>query len=275
MLKTPIIDVVGYKDSGKTSIIEKIVRRITDQGYRVFVIKHVHDPNFSFDTPGKDSWRIAQAGAKMVALISGTRRVIMENAEFREEDLSRLLEFGGDSDLIILEGFKSTEPSDLDIYYILAARNEKDISALSKKRSNIIFVNKPAALENTSTPGVLSGNLIMNGKTAKTFIDKTIVPMIVAGKIWKTLPNLDCTECGYKTCKEMAIALAKKENRNARCVVECTPPKLRVQVGESRIAMKRFVQDIIRSSILAMISTLKGASISGEENVTIIIEKEK
>ena len=274
MLKTPIIDVIGYKDSGKTSIVEKIVRRTTDQGYRVCVIKHVHDPSFSFDTPGKDSWRVAQAGAKTVILVSGTRRVIMENAEFKREDLDRLLAFGENLDLIIVEGFKSTKPTNLDMHYILAVRNEDDITALSKGRSNIILVNNPVALKSESTQGFPSGNLILEDEAAMSFIDKTIVPLIIAGKIWKTLPDLDCADCGYRTCRDMAIALVAKKGREARCPIELTPQRLKVQVGESRIAMKHFVQDIIRSSILAMVSTLRGANVSGKENVTIVIEKE-
>jgi len=274
MLKTPIIDVIGYKDSGKTSIVERIVRRITRQGYKVCVMKHVHDPSLSFDTPGKDSWRVAQAGAETVVLVSGTRRVLMENAKFKGEDLGHLLALGENSDLIILEGFKSTKPIGLDVYYILAARDERDVAALSRGRDNIIFVNSPAALKKESTCKIPSGNLVLDDNIAENFIDKTIVPLVVAGKIWKTLPDLDCTECGYERCKEMAIALATKKDRNARCLVEPTQQRLKVQVGGSRIAMKRFVQEIIRGSILAMVSTLKGAEVTGEENVTIMIEKE-
>ena len=65
----PMISIVGYADSGKTTLIEKLVPELKKRGYRVGTIKHaVHEP--SLDTQGKDSWRHFNAGADTVVVSS-------------------------------------------------------------------------------------------------------------------------------------------------------------------------------------------------------------
>lgn len=274
MLKTPIVDVVGYKNAGKTSIVERIVSGVSAQGYRTCVFKHVHDPDFSIDVFGKDSWRAAEAGAERVVLVSEREKVTIERAKFEKEKLSHLLTLGEEFDLILLEGFKSLRPTGVDIYYVLATRNEDDIQNLSRDRENILFVNSPVPVKTDIVGQVQVGNLLADEETAREFVDETIIPLIRTGRIWKTLPDLDCGECGYESCREMAEAIARKKDLGAKCTVESDTSRLVIQIGETRLAMKRFVQDLIRGSILAMVSTLKGATISGDENVTVIIKEE-
>ncbi len=273
MLKIPVIDVIGFQDSGKTSIIEKIVSRISDQGYRTCVFKHIHDPNFNIDTPGKDSWRVTEAGADKVVLVSEKERAVIERFELRRERLEDLLALGDGFDLIILEGFKSIKPDQMDIYYLLAARSEEDISRLSEGRENILFINSPIALKERLDSKIQKGNLLTDQEAAEEFIDNTIVPLIRIGRIWKALPGLDCGECGYKSCRDMAKQLATDEKREIRCPVDSSPSKLIVQINGLKISMKRFVQEIIHGSVMAMVSTLKGTEISGNEDLTILIEK--
>jgi len=274
MLKTPVVDVIGYKNSGKTSIVERIVSSVSAQGYRTCVFKHIHDPNFSIDISGKDSWRAAEAGANRVILVSERERVTIERTKFEKEKLSHLLTLGAEFDLILLEGFKSIKPTGVDMYYVLATRSEDDIQKLSGDLKNILFINSPIPVKTDIVRQVPMGNLLTDEGITTEFVDKTIVPLIRKGRIWKTLPDLDCGKCGYKTCREMAEAIARKEDEGVKCTVESEPSRLMIQIGETRLAMKRFVQDLIRGSILAMVSTLKGATISGDENVTVIIEEE-
>ncbi len=275
MLKTPVIDVIGYKDSGKTSIVEKIVRKLTSEGYRTCVFKHIHDPGFSLDTSGKDSWRVAEAGAERVVLVSRKERVIIERAEFEQKDLKRLLTLGEEFDLILLEGFKSIKPIEVDRYYVLAVRSQDDLLSLSRDRENILFVNTPVPVKTEIVGQEQLANLLGDEETATQFVDNIVVPLIQTGRIWKTLPDLDCGRCGYKTCKEMAEAIATKKDREVKCTVEDEPSTLVIRIGETRLAMRGFVQEIIRGAVLAMTSSLKGATISGDENVTVIIEDKK
>ncbi|NIN51937.1 MAG: hypothetical protein GTO23_02040 [Nitrososphaeria archaeon] len=58
---TPILVVVGKKDSGKTRVIEYLVSNLAATGMRVAILKHVHHPDFTLDIQGKDSWKHARA----------------------------------------------------------------------------------------------------------------------------------------------------------------------------------------------------------------------
>ena len=59
----PIVAVVGKSNSGKTTLIEKLIPELNKRGYRVATVKH-HNHLLEIDTPGKDSWRHKQAGAQ-------------------------------------------------------------------------------------------------------------------------------------------------------------------------------------------------------------------
>ena len=71
-----VIGVAGFKNSGKTTLVEKLVRHLTAQGYKVSTIKHAHH-SFDIDHEGRDSFRHRKAGASQVAVIS------KEGAEMR------------------------------------------------------------------------------------------------------------------------------------------------------------------------------------------------
>ena len=65
-MKAAIIAVVGSKKSGKTTTIEALTRELVKRGFKVAAVKHVSEPDFTMDTKGKDTWRFAQAGARIV-----------------------------------------------------------------------------------------------------------------------------------------------------------------------------------------------------------------
>ncbi len=101
-----IFGVVGWKNAGKTGLMERLVTEITGRGISVSTIKHAHH-SFDVDHPGKDSHRHRQAGATEVLLASRKRFALMH--EMRGEDepvLADLLEKLAPVDLILIEGYK-------------------------------------------------------------------------------------------------------------------------------------------------------------------------
>ncbi|MDM8274903.1 cyclic pyranopterin monophosphate synthase MoaC [Enorma phocaeensis] len=102
----PAIAFVGYQNSGKTTLVEKVINILTARGLRVGSIKHHGHAGFDIDVPGKDSWRHAQAGSRHVGLISADRYA--EYADTSEEfPLERMLERYTDVDVVIVEGYKT------------------------------------------------------------------------------------------------------------------------------------------------------------------------
>jgi len=101
----PVLSVVGYSGSGKTTYLEKLIPALKSRGLRLGVIKHdAH--SFEVDVPGKDSWRLTRAGADITVIASPEKIAIMEKWS-REEDLHRIAgRLRGKVDLILTEGYK-------------------------------------------------------------------------------------------------------------------------------------------------------------------------
>ena len=106
-LKRPaVLAVSGAHNSGKTTLLEKLLPVLRSRGLKVGIIKHDgHD--FTPDVPGTDSFRLREAGAEGVAVYSGTRYLLTEEFRLTEQDLLALFERHG-YDLVLLEGFKSS-----------------------------------------------------------------------------------------------------------------------------------------------------------------------
>ena len=98
----PVIGFSAYSGTGKTTVIEQVIRELTQRGLRVGVIKHdMHD--FEIDQPGKDTYRHAEAGAQAVLITSARKTAVIEKAgSTLEQCLSRIR----DVDIVLVEGFK-------------------------------------------------------------------------------------------------------------------------------------------------------------------------
>jgi len=101
----PIISVVGKSDSGKTTLLEALIKILGQRGHRIAVIKHAAD-GFELDTFNKDSWRLSQAGSEVAAVSSKNKLAIIRHLE-NDMDPQALVQYlGGDCDLVLTEGFK-------------------------------------------------------------------------------------------------------------------------------------------------------------------------
>ncbi|WP_319823969.1 molybdopterin-guanine dinucleotide biosynthesis protein B [Thalassovita sp.] len=101
-----IYGVTGWKNAGKTGLMERLVTEITDRGYSVSTVKHAHHDT-DVDQPGRDSYRHRQAGATQVMLSSPRRWALMQELrDAPEPALSELLTHLGPVDLVLIEGYK-------------------------------------------------------------------------------------------------------------------------------------------------------------------------
>lgn len=101
-----VFGITGWKNSGKTGLMERLVSEITARRFSVSTVKHAHH-SFDVDQPGKDSFRHREAGAREVLLSSGQRWALMNELRGAEEPLlSDLLGKLAPVDLVLVEGFK-------------------------------------------------------------------------------------------------------------------------------------------------------------------------
>lgn len=131
-----LFGVVGWKNAGKTGLMERLVTEITGRGFTVSTVKHAHH-TFDVDHPGKDSYRHRTAGATEVLLASGKRFALMH--ELRGEDeppLSDLLSKLAPVDLVLVEGYKRDTHAKVEAFRAetgnpLIALNDPTIKAVA------------------------------------------------------------------------------------------------------------------------------------------------
>ena len=101
-----VIGVAGFKNAGKTTLVEKLVTELTGRGHRISTVKHAHH-SFDIDHEGRDSFRHRKAGATEVAVVSRQRwAVIHELRDEEEPPLAAILAKLAPCDLVIVEGYK-------------------------------------------------------------------------------------------------------------------------------------------------------------------------
>ena len=111
-----IYGVVGWKNAGKTGLMERLVAEITGRGLAVSTIKHAHH-SFDVDQPGRDSHRHRVAGASEVLLASGQRFALMHELRGAvEPTLAELLPRLSPVDLVLIEGFKRDAHPKVEAY---------------------------------------------------------------------------------------------------------------------------------------------------------------
>lgn len=111
----PLLSIVGKSNSGKTTLIEKLVAELTRRGFRVATIKH-NRHGFEIDHEGKDSWRHKKAGAVAAVVASPGRVALIEDAP-GDYSLSELRDrYIRDADLILAEGFKVNPHPKIEVF---------------------------------------------------------------------------------------------------------------------------------------------------------------
>ncbi len=114
-----VIGVAGFKNAGKTTLVEKLVVELSRRGYRVSTVKHAHH-SFDIDHEGRDSFRHRKAGATEVAVVSRQRwAIIHEMRGGAEPSLAEILAKLAPCDLVIVEGYKRDAHDKIEVRNIL------------------------------------------------------------------------------------------------------------------------------------------------------------
>ena len=114
-LRPPVISIVGRPDCGKTTLLEKLIPLLTGQGLRIGVIKH-HVHAFEMDKPGKDTWKIKQAGASVVALSSPNGLGVIRDTSGDTPVEELVARYFSDLDLVFTEGYKQEGLPKIEVF---------------------------------------------------------------------------------------------------------------------------------------------------------------
>jgi molybdopterin-guanine dinucleotide biosynthesis protein B len=112
----PVVSIVGKSESGKTTVLGRLVEELKSRGYQVATAKHAPHGT-TFDEPGKDSWRHIKAGSR-AAIVSSPDNIVLVKPVSRDsplEEIVRLL--GEDYDIILTEGFKQGSAAKIEVHH--------------------------------------------------------------------------------------------------------------------------------------------------------------
>ncbi|MBL0389209.1 molybdopterin-guanine dinucleotide biosynthesis protein B [Tumebacillus sp. ITR2] len=127
-MRVPAFAVVGYKNTGKTTLVSRLVARLTQLGYRVGTCKHDGSHDLRLDAEGTDSAKHRQAGAEVV-LVAGREQAFLQRSYEVEPTLEEwLLQLSDPAlhlDVIVVEGWKH---SDLPKIVLLGPENLEHLS---------------------------------------------------------------------------------------------------------------------------------------------------
>lgn len=143
-----VFGIVGWKNSGKTGLMERLVSEFVARGLKVSTLKHAHH-SFDVDHPGKDSHRHRLAGATQVLLASRARWALMH--ELRDDDepsLDDLLARLSPVDLVLVEGYKRDRHPKIEAH---RADTKTDLIALDDPTVRAIASDSDARAKNRPT----------------------------------------------------------------------------------------------------------------------------
>jgi molybdopterin-guanine dinucleotide biosynthesis protein B len=154
--RVKVFGFAGYSGAGKTTLLEALIPRFVAAGLRVSLLKHAHH-HFDIDRPGKDSFRLREAGCSEVLLVSDQRWALMHELRGApepsfEEQVARF----SDCDLLLVEGFKYMPIPKLEVYRpsvgkpLISDENSPAIVAIAS--------DEPAQVVQQTTLPVLSLN---------------------------------------------------------------------------------------------------------------------
>lgn len=241
--------------SGKTDLIQGLVRELSRRNYRVSTVKHIFEG--TFDTAYKDTWKHLQAGAESVIAVSEGELVSIK--AIQHPSLERVLSEVPDGvDLVLIEGFKESSNSK-----ILAARSLDEAEKLMETMTEVIAISGPVA-SSKGRPRVFKGIPVLELGELIPFIERMIIEASI-----KRLPGLNCGSCGYTSCSE----LAKKMLEGDASINDCKPLAEReviLHIDGEPMYLSEFPKNFIKNTVSGMIQTLKGVK-AGHMRVSLEI----
>jgi molybdopterin-guanine dinucleotide biosynthesis protein B len=142
-----VIAIVGGKKSGKTRTIEVLTEDLTRRGYKIAAVKHIPEPDFTIDSEGKDTWKFARSGARIVVAVSANEIATIEKTESKSLSLKTILQKCDGSDLVFLEGFRKMVAQTKSIYKIALVKSPEEVAEDMKIFDPILAFEGPCQLK--------------------------------------------------------------------------------------------------------------------------------
>lgn len=228
-----VIEILGKSGSGKTLLIEQLIKTLSSAGYRVGAIKKSFHHNVEYDKEGKDTFRMEKAGALITGGYSRDSAFLYFNYSVPPLEFIRKFQM---VDFLLIEGNMGLAAPKI---YCLS---EDD----SPSDDGLIFAFFTLK-ENTSKE--LTKPLYSSSETDK-------LTNLIIEKTPDFLPQLNCGKCGY-SCAELVRRILNGDSSIQECRV-LHDTKCKVTIDEERIDLMPFLDRILENIVKGFMSPLKG-----------------
>jgi molybdopterin-guanine dinucleotide biosynthesis protein B len=221
------VGIVGYKKSGKTTLVIGLSKELSRMGYRVAILKHVSG---DIDFPNTDTSRFRSWVPFVSAISSKETEIILKGKKTVEEIMNYL-----DSDIVLVEGFRreKTFPR------IVCIRNEGE----EKELFDGLQLFSASFMENICDFDIVNDDHMKE------------MAAIVVERSFK-LPNLNCGHCGYESCYELAREIVRAKETIDKCV-SLNPP-ISINIEGTMLPLNPFTSNLLKNTVFAMLSSLRG-----------------
>jgi molybdopterin-guanine dinucleotide biosynthesis protein B len=214
-----ILSICGYQDSGKTTMVEQLVRALVRKGYKVSSVKHAPCRK-GIDSKGKDTWRHWQAGSDPVVFSSDIETSVIKHSKTPIDEIVRMVMADYHPDVIIIEGLKHGP------------------------------FKKVAIGDLKPTEGT-----VLTNPSLKKLVDYVQTEVAVE-RVLARLPGLDCGKCGHD-CEGLARAIVARKHRIEDCV-ELAYVDVAIFIGENKIPTGKFASKVVNDTVRGLLSSLHG-----------------
>ncbi|MBW2106236.1 MAG: molybdopterin-guanine dinucleotide biosynthesis protein B [Deltaproteobacteria bacterium] len=221
------VGVIGYKKSGKTTLIIRLAQELSSMGYSVAILKHVPG---NIDFQDSDTSKFRSFVPFVSAISPGESEIILKG----KKHIGDILKYV-DCDIVLIEGFKKEKTF------------PKIVCIKEEENKNKLFDGLEIA-----TAG-FDKDIVDFDISNDDHIKK--LAALVSEKSFK-LPNLNCGHCGYETCFGLAKEIVKGKKTISNCV--SLNPSISIKVDGVEFPLNPFMSNLFKNSFLAMLSSLKG-----------------
>jgi molybdopterin-guanine dinucleotide biosynthesis protein B len=221
------VGIVGYKKSGKTTLVIRLSQELLRMGNRVAIVKHVSG---DIDFPDTDTSKYRSYVPFVSAISSRESEIILKGNKPIEEILKHC-----DDDIVLVEGFKKekTFPK------IVCIKNEGEETELFDG----LQLFSASFKENISDFTIVNDDHI-----------EKMAAMVVKRSF--KLPNLNCAHCGYESCFELGREIVRGKETIDKC--DSLNPPISIKVDGTMLPLNPFTSNFFKNTIVAMLSSLKG-----------------
>ena len=232
--------VCGYSKCGKTTLIKELISRFHVGGERVASIKDIHFEDFRMDEPGKNTYVHMEAGANPVVARGMKETDFLYSHRMEFQDIVPRIA----ADWLMVEGLAS-----FPLPKIVCGKTEKDVDEFLDRRTFAVSgIFAGGRTEYKSLPVFDVNDPEQMLKLVK----------LIKQKVFPLLPYVgdDCCKLCGLTCGEMVEAIIQGEKTYSDCKIGSD--SIRLKIGGRDVAMVPFVQNLLKSNVLAVISELHG-----------------